>query len=327
MNVLALVAYKRPELLKIYFDQLLKEPDELKNYLVHIFLDYGFSPDALKVIQWFRKFHKNIKITQRTEQESKISPLPAFYNIMDSYRVTTHEADQFVILGEEDIIPTNDYLRFNRVCYEKFLSKYPRIFCVAHKRRPETELNGHIQLLIGDYQITSPSCISVETIKKYMIPEMEHPKFFSNPPEYNAIVHFNSKNQPKHHIHHDGQIERIAELHNMFSLKPDQARSMHIGVGGQHDIDNINKITGTLDEKIQKYYTLISQGSSELRKYVTNFKEDIVVTSLDNETWGKDIYKDLLLDDKRLLARASSWWYDPNNEFKDYINDSIRRRL
>jgi hypothetical protein len=102
----------------------------------------------------------------------------------------------------------------------------------------------------------------------------------------------------------------------MFSLKPDQARSMHVGVGGQHDVDNSNKITGTLDEKVQKYYSLISQGSSALRKYVTNFKEDIVVAPLDINP-----VKEYILDIDRNKAKASSWHYDTNNNFKKYITN------
>lgn len=318
MNTIIITGFRRPELFQIQINQLLKDKEEFDKYLIHIFLDYGFDPDYYKVISRLKKDHRNIKLTLRTQEDSKKSPLPAFYNIMDSYRAAAEESTDFVIVMEEDIIVTSDYLRFNRVCYEKFLSRYSRLFCVAHKRRPETELNGHIQLLIGDYQITSPSCVSVDVIKKYMIPEMEHPKFFTNPVAYNADRHPTSKNNPQHHIHHDGQIERIAELNKMFSLKPDQARSMHIGVGGQHDVENPNKITGTLDEKVQKYYELISQGSLELRKYVTNFKEDIVVTKLDNLNWNE-----LYLDSTRSNAKASSWWYDPNNEFKDYINENI----
>lgn len=318
MPALAITAYRRPELLQIYFDQLLKDKDELSRYLVHIFLDNGFHPDMLRVINKFRKNHNNIKITIRTEQESKSSPLPAFYNIMDSYRVMSEEADDFVVIGEEDIIPTSDYLRFNRLCYEQFLSKYDRIFCISHKRRPETEKVGDPKILIGDYQLCSPSCISVKTIKKYMNLLMNNPMFFSNPVQFNSMYFRNSKNKPDHHIHHDGQIERIAELNKMFSLKPDQARSMHIGVGGQHDSGSEFKIEGSLDEKVAKYYDLIKQGSTELRKYVTNFKEDIVVSSLDI-----NVQKEYILDIDRILSKASSWWYDPKNEFKEYINENI----
>lgn len=318
MNVLALTAYRRPELVKIYFEQLLKDKDELSKYLVHLFLDYGFHPDIYKVISWFKQYHRNIKLTIRTQEESKKSPLPAFFNIMDSYRAAAEKADDFVVIGEEDIIPTSDYLRFNRICYEQFLSRYPKIFCVAHKRRPETELQGDPSVLIGDIQITSPSCISVKTINNYILPRLNNPLFYSNPIHYNQTHFLTSKNKPDHHIHHDGQIERIAEAEGMFSLKPDQARSMHIGVGSMHGTASEYKIEGTLQEKVDKYYNLIKLGSSELRKYVTQFKEDIVVAPLDIAPWTN-----LELDLNRNKAKASSWWYDQDNEFKTYINSIL----
>ena len=150
------------------------------------------------------------------------------------------------------------------------------------------------------------------------MPEMESPLFFENPIQYNLHRHANSKNQPDKHIHHDGQLERIAEVNNLFSLKPDQARTMHVGVGGQHDIGSDYKITGTLEEKTKQYYDLINKGSIELRKYVTNFKKDIVVTNFDNPIFTK-----LTLDTNRNLAKASSWWYDKTNEFKKYIDENI----
>lgn len=318
MNTITITAYRRPELLQIVCNQLLKDKEEFNKYIFHIFLDFGFHPDMYKVISNLKLYHRNIKLTLRTQTDSKKSPLPAFYNIMDSYRIAAEESSEFVIVLEEDIIPTNDYLRFNRYCYENFLSKFDRLFCVCHKRRPETELKGNINLLMGDYQLTSPSCISVNNIKKYILPHLSNPLFYSNPVNYNKFYFSNSKNNPDVHIHHDGQIERISELNNMFSLKPDQARSSHVGVGGYHSGESEYRIEGTLHDKVAKYYELLSLGSNELRKYAKNFKEDIVVTSLDNESWTN-----LCLNSTRDLTKASSWHYDPNNEFHRYIINEL----
>jgi hypothetical protein len=319
MNTIAITAFRRPELVKIQFNQLLKDPEELKKYRVHLFLDYGFDPDIYKVISWFKQYHREIKLTLRSQIDAKRSPMPAFFNIMESYYTAAEESDEFVIIMEEDIIVTNDYLKFNRLCYEQFLSKYDRIFCICHKRRPDTELVGDPEILIGDYQLTSPSCMSVQTIKNTIYHHINNPLFFTNPIHYNSIFFPKSKNKPNIHIHHDGQIERIAEKNNMYSLKPDQARSMHVGVGGQHDRGASLKITGTLNEKVAKYYELISLGSQELRKYVASFKDDIVVVPLDITPYNK-----LYLDIDRTMAKASSWWYDITNEFKGYISENSK---
>lgn len=37
---------------------------------------------------------------------------------------------------------------------------------------------------------------------------------------------------PFDHTHHDGSLERIMLASNLFALKPDQARSMHVGLSG-----------------------------------------------------------------------------------------------
>jgi len=316
MNTISLTGYRRPELFKIQCDQLLKDKEEFDKYRLHLFLDYGFSPDYYKVISWLKQYHRNIKLTLRSEQESKKSPLPAFFNIIDSYRATMEESDEFVIVLEEDIIGTSDYLRFNRICYEQFLSKYDKLFCISHKRRPETELIGNPEILIGDFQLTSPSCISVKSIRDNILPHLTD-LLYSNPIEYYKLYFNNCRIPHNEHIHQDGFLERCSIKNNLYSLKPDQARSLHVGVGGQHCGNNEYKIEGILDQKIIKYYDLISKGSKELRKYTDKFKEDIVVIPLDIEPAKKYI-----IDINRNLSQASSWYYDNTNSLRNYINKS-----
>lgn len=321
MNVIAILAHGRPECLQVQFEQLLKN-EGIEDFQINIYLDHGFNSDALKTIKWLRKHHRKVRISHKTEEESKRSPLPAFYNICMAYADSVKYADEFVLFSEEDIIPTEDYIRFSRTAYDKFLTRYDRIFCVGHKRRIETELPSNPEYLVGDYQLTAPQCISVENIKKYILPEFKHPLFFSNPVEYNKQVHPNHRNPPHHHTHMDGQLERIADKHRLFSLKPDASRNMHIGVGGifckESDLPEELK-TGTLEEKAEFYRNVIKQRNSEyLRRFAGHFKKDICI--VDPKGWD---WQDLHLDINRDKATASSWSskysFDPNNEFRDYI--------
>tara|TARA_Y100000592_G_scaffold74410_1_gene116021 strand:- start:7379 stop:8056 length:678 start_codon:yes stop_codon:yes gene_type:complete len=220
------------------------------------------------------------------------------------------EADEFVIIGEEDMLPTEDYLRFNRVCYEKYLSKYDRIFAIAHKRRPEVEQQGYGDVLIGDYQLTSPSCISVKAIDNYITPYLQDELFFSNPIAYNMQRFNNLRIAPHDHTHHDGALERMMLANNLFALKPDQARSMHVGLSGIFCRGNPPQ--GTLEERVAQWRELIKDGD-KLRSLST-IPSDIVVTNPQGPYW-----EDLKLDTERNLAKASTWFYDDANDFKDYI--------
>lgn len=307
MNTIAITGYKRPALFKIQCDQLLKDPEEFNKYNFHIFLDYGFDVEYYKVISWLKQYHRNIRLTIRPKTNY---PLPGFYNILDSYKIASEESDEFVILSEEDMIVTNDYLRFNRVCYERFLSKYNKIFCVGHKRRPEVEKFGNIEYLIGDYQLTSPSCISVNMIKNVLLEHLNE-SLYSNPVSYYQTHFKGSRINPNIHVHQDGFIERCAEKHSLFSIKPDYSRSMHLAIGGQH-CQNNQEIKNTPEF----YYDLLKKGSTEARKLADKFKEDIVIIPLDNPSWN-----DLYLDTERNISTASSWHYDTYNNFKDYINE------
>lgn len=308
MNVIAIVTHGRPELLKIHLEQLLKNP-ELRDFLVHFFPDYGFHPDVLKVIKWFRSEHRNIKITMRSEEDSKRSPLPAFFNIFDAYRIAAQETDQYVLPAEEDIIPTDDYLRYHQKVYDNFLSKYNRIFCATTKRRHLNEQQGNPELLIGDTQLCQPTIITKKIITDLLVPYMKDPDFWI-PPRFNSKMFPSYRHPPTHHIHHDGQLERIAECNNMFCLKPDQARSAHIGVGGQH-FDG--KVEGrTLEEKVEYMKSIMHDGDA-LRAASDNPK-DMCSVKFDSDPWD-ELYLDL--DRDKVLTQSAD--FDPENKFKEYI--------
>lgn len=308
-NVIAIVSHSRPECLKINLERLL-ENEGLENYWVYFFLDYGFNPDCLRVIKWFKKHHKHIRCKMQTEMDSKKSPVPAFYNIFDGYREAVKYAAEFVLPLEEDIIPSNDYLKFHEEVYSKFLSKYDRVFCCCHKIRWETESPGDPNIVIADYNLTSPSCVSVENIKKYILPVINDDLFMQNPVEYNTRHFSTLRNPPTRHTHHDGQLERIGESNKLWSLRPDQARSMHIGVGGLYS--GGQGPTGSLDEKINWYKERLEY-SKELKKH-SNSPRDIVVIPKTIEPWDN-----IELDVDRTKAKSSTWLFDGNNSFKSYV--------
>ena len=308
MNVIAITIYNKPDLLYLYLEQLEKS-GELKNYKLRLHTEEGYDPEENVVIEDFKK--RNPDVDTKLYIKRKINcPLTGFHNILSSYTMSAIEADEFVIIGEEDMLPTEDYLRFNRVCYEKYLSKYDRIFAIAHKRRPEVEQQGHGDVLMGDYQLTSPSCISVKAIDNYITPYLQDELFFSNPIAYNMQRFNNLRIAPHDHTHHDGALERMMLANNLFALKPDQARSMHVGLSGIFCRGNPPQ--GTLEERVAQWRELIKDG--DMLRSLSTIPSDIVVTNPQGPYW-----EDLKLDTERNLAKASTWFYDDANDFKDYI--------
>ena len=70
---------------------------------------------------------------------------------------------------------------------------------------------------------------------------------------------------------------------------------------------------GNLKEKIQGYRDLISQGGDAIRK-LSNLPNDIVLVDFKGPKWNE-----LEIDVDRNRAKASSWHYDTNNEFKKHV--------
>lgn len=327
MNVITMVFHSRPWLLKINLEQLAKQ--NLKDYVVLFCTEPGYHSENIRIIKNFAKeTNANIEFNISS---ANVSNQKAFYNIMNSYKEAAKIASEYVIVLEEDIIPTQDYIEFNKRVYEKFLSKYHRIFCVAHKRRPETADSGNPEYLIGDYQLTSPSCISVNKIKECIIPLMDDPLFFSDPVEFNKKWYPDHRNPPHHHIHHDGQLERIADKNKMFSLKPDYPRSMHIGLGGincelpKGRVHNIKEVmndlawaeellNGSVEDKYNFFKTIIDTGNVNLLKMLSTYGRDMCLVPPEGPIW-----RDLYLDINRNETTDSSWSFDLNNEFKTYI--------
>lgn len=308
-NIIAITAYNKPELLYIYLEQIYKDPT-ISNYKIRIHTEDGYDKDEDKVVLEYAKKFPNVDIKLICKEKKKDCSLVGYSNILSSYLISAQEGCDYVIIGEEDIIPTDDYIRFNHYVYENFLSKYDKIFCVAHKRRPETELTGDPEILIGDYQCTSPSCVSSKAIKKYMMPFLINPFYFKDVVQFNNVVFPNSRIKPYEHTHHDGAIERMMEHFELFALKPDQARSMHVGLSGIFCKGNPPK--GNLYEKIFQWRELIKDGNKV--RNLSDHPQDIVVVDLKGPDWSK-----LKIDTDRNMAKASSWWYDIKNEFKNYI--------
>ena len=309
-NVIVITAYRRAEFLAVHLERLLLCP-ELPKYGVLFCVDKGFSEEVLNVVHTFQEFHANTDVIVR---HTRKSALPATGNIMQAYLDAAYYTDEFVIVGEEDIFPSLDYLRF---CEQAmgYLRVYDKIFCVAHKRRSENHLKGSPNILIGDKQCTSPFLITKRAINKYIRPLVETKGYLENPVQFNAQFYPGSRIPPNEHYDHDGQIERIIEKNDLWALKPDQARTMHAGFYGGPDAAKGKKLTGTLRERIDQLRAIVLD-PVKLQEMTTD-STDTSWIDLENSNYD---WEHLYLAIHRDEARASSWHYDPDNRFKEYIN-------
>lgn len=312
MNVIAITAYNKPDLLYLYLEQIYKS--DLSNFVIRIHTEEGYDKEEDSVISFFQNTYPTIDIKLIVKQKTNC-PIVGFHNILSLYTMSLQEADDYIIVGEEDMLPTDDYIRFNKEVYNKYLSKYDRIFCAGHKRRPEIESPGDPNILIGDYQLTSPSCITTKIVKTYIKPILNNPKFFENPVEFYKNNFWMSRIKPTEHTHHDGALERIMDIYKLFVIKPDQSRSMHVGLSGI--FCKGTPPTGSLEERIRQWRILLSEGGNSIRKLST-MPKDITVIPFESTNWDNlelDLYRD--------KAKASSWHYDLSNNFQRYIDENI----
>ena len=310
-NTIAIVAFNKPDLLYLYLEQIFCEPT-INDYQIQIHTEAGYDKEQDDILDYYSDKFPESDITQIVKTDMEACKLPGFYNILSTYLYAADKkrAGDFIILGEEDMIPTQDYIRFNKYIYDNFLKKYPRIMGAAHKRRPEAETEGDPQLLMGDHQCTSLSVISSQAVNKYLRPILAEELLYTNPLLFYNLKYPSSRIDPNDHTHHDGAIERIMDANKLFVLKPDQSRSMHVGLSGVFCKGKAPE--GTLEERVSQWRELIKDG--EKLRSLSNLPEDLVVTDPKGPEWDS-----LDLDLERDKCRASTWFYDPNNEFKKYI--------
>lgn len=303
-NILAITTYSNPDLLWIYLEQICDSPI-IHNFGIRVFTEKGYNPEIDEVIAAFSYLDIRLKVRDKHPK----CPLTGFHNILESYRDAAAEADEYIILGEDDIIPVKAYLEFNNSVYEKFLKNYDRIWCVGHKRRPENEIVGDPNILIGDYQMTSPSCVSKKMVETYLLPHLTN-ELYDDPIGY-YFRNFRDSRIPFYEMtHHDGFLERIMWKNELFGLKPDLAISGHMGLRGIHSKGKAP--TGTLEERVEAYKQLMNDG--EALRSLSNMPGDMVIAP----DWIRK-FQDLKLDPQKKLAIASSWWYDTNNDFEQYL--------
>lgn len=310
INVIAITAYEKPELLYIYLEQIYKD-QAIYDHCVRIHTEEGYDKDLEKVVEIYQNKFPQVDIKLIVKPKKLNCSHVGFHNILSSYIYSLHETSEYVIIGEEDMIPTDDYITFNKEVYKNFLKKHDKIFCVCHKRRPEIEQSGNPEVLMGDYQCTSPSCVSKKSIIKYMLPWLGNPLYFQNVELFNENFFPNSRIPPRQHTHHDGAIERIMEHFELFALKPDQARAMHVSLKGITTSGRPPE--GTLEEKIKEWRWLLNNKEEIIKR--SNNPEENKVINLKGPDW-----KNLKLDVNRNLCHASSWHYDQKNDFKKYID-------
>lgn len=304
-NIIAITTFSNPDLLWIYLENLCKGP--IFKYGVRLFTEEGYNAEINDVIDHFSFLDISLKVRKRVE-----CPLTGFHNILETYRDAAEETDEYVIVGEDDLILREDALEYHENVYINFLQKYDRIFCVGNKRRPENELNGDPNILIGDYQMTSPTCVSKKAIEKYLLPHLV-PALYKNPSLYYYKNFPNSRIPYYEALHHDVFIERVMWDNKLFGLKPDQAISGHLGLRGINSKGLAPQ--GNLQDRVNQYKELMKDGP-RLRSLSTT-PEDLVVAP----DWVGGKWNKLELDIDRTKAKASSWWYDTTNELLNYITN------
>lgn len=319
-NAIIITAYNKPELLYLCINNLIctYRNEELEkfnnNHTIFIVTEEGYDNIQDQVL---KEFYKKINIFRYILRKHNSDCLVGMRTILNSYSLGLQYSSEFFILLEEDMIPTIDYVKFNETIYNKYLKNYDRILCGAHKRRPETEKAGRNDILIADYQCTSPSVISCEAARKYILPHIkrgfdDNEFLYANPFEYYKKYFPNSRIPPNIHMHHDGFIERIMEQNKLFTLKPDLARASHIGLNGVTCRSSYVP-RANLTQRLEHINELMD--NRKLLKSMAANPEDTVFAP-----YNSLLPVDLKIDINRMEATASSWHYDVNNEFKDYYN-------
>lgn len=252
MNRIMIPFWKRPELLYLNLEALSKCRN-LDNYYLYFKTDKNYDEKCIEIIKnFFGNFdNKEIDITPHPQDLSR--------NILEGVKKCADKTDNYLVLIEEDIRVTKDFLEYVEYCYENYLSS--DVFCIHGFAKDREEREERLNK-IERKRWYSPYgvCLPKQSLK--LVTPHINERYLSKKGVYVQKLTPGWIHKDKF-IEQAGLLQRLRRIHKPNILKPKLSRSQHMGYWGRGAYPNretsfenrINKIRRVLNskEKYNKY--------------------------------------------------------------------------
>lgn len=181
------------------------------------------------------------------------------YNVLMAFREATSIGDaDLVHLVEDDIFVGEDYFRYHRAAHE--LNDECFAVSACHNQNQPGREGSDEEALRIHYSYQSLG-VSFRTDKLALFTPYVSETYFEDPIEF-CRTRFPLSAIPAPHAEQDGLLNRVRELHRMYTLYPDVPRAYHAGFEGYHRPGQA-LFAGTVEERGR---ALLEMDSEELNR-------------------------------------------------------------
>lgn len=273
LNYILIPGRNRSEFFDITLDSLMDCP-EIKDYQILFAFENDVLPEYYDIIKRYVRYPSQIEI-KRWDMHYGLTR-----GHLEGMKIAFQKTDEYVIVVEDDVRVSRDFLRYMDYCYRHFYKEHSDIGTISGQMSRDSVSGERDVRLIHKRQWYSPYGV---LIPKKFFDELLLPhctEAYYKDPRYPDEYYPEWKHKGKY-IEQAGLINRIIHKNNLYCLEPEVPRCQDIGFYGKnrHCRFADYKIL-TLNEKIRWNLKLLSD--VELLKKVA-YSGPYFVLGEDNE--------------------------------------------
>lgn len=268
MNYILLPGRNRPEFFYLAMESLVKNP-EIKDYGLLFALENDVDQRYFDIIQTFSDGLK-LEIVKWPERYGLTK------GILEGLKIAFSKSDEYVILLEDDVVVSRDFLRFLDYCYRRFYKPDGDIAAIGASTNRAIGIVSRVYkdrwylpwgVLIPKYffnKFLLEHCNDsyYQSSQKYA--DEYYPKELHGKDQWNLPWGVLKPGHSFNEIEQAGLILRIMLKNNLYQILPEVPRSLEIGFYGKHrhrKLDHYDE--KTLEEKITYTRKLVKSSGNK----------------------------------------------------------------
>jgi len=221
MNWILIPGYNRPEFFYRTMESLVKNP-EVKDYNIIFALENDVNQAYFDIIESFRDGLR-FDVIKRPQRYG------CTRNILEGLKTAIERSDEYVIVVEDDVVVSRDFLRFLDYCYRHF---YQPDGDIANIGSSTNRSLGRVNYVYKEqWYLPWGTLIPKYFFNRFLL-EHCNDSYYQHTREYaERYYHFKTEGRE---VEQASLILRVMLKNNLYQILPEVPRSLEIGIYGEH---------------------------------------------------------------------------------------------
>lgn len=221
MNYILLPGYNRPEFFYLTMESLMKNP-EVKDYRLLFTLASDVDQHYFDIIESFADGLKP-EIVKWSERNGLTK------DVLEGLKLASSKSEEYVILLEDDVVVSRDFLRFLDYCYRQFYSEDGDIASIGTTTNRAIGRVGHVYK--EQWYFPWGVLIPKHFFNRFLL-EHCNDSYYLHSKEY-ADRYYRKESEGRE-VEQGMLILRVMLKNNLYQILPEVPRSLEIGFYGKH---------------------------------------------------------------------------------------------